>query len=194
MHRPSLRTHPSRRDTPTSHHAAGRITIIDVTMKHAQREACRSISLEHQSLLRPEPHVRSYAGQRPGTPPVLGIHPQTHSLIHGSRPGTSSHSSPAVCMITPVASVSACMHTHHAQLLQPHRPACIICSSHAGTGAACIVRSSHAGTGAACTPPDLTVFQSASYIHSGSVVLLGPRPLKRRTVCRFTGQGSSPPL
>ena len=30
--------------------------------------------------------------------PVLGIHSQIHSLIDGTRPGTSAHHSPAVSM------------------------------------------------------------------------------------------------
>ena len=34
-------------------------------------------------------------GQKPGMQPVLGIHSQTHPLIHGTRPGTSAYHSPA---------------------------------------------------------------------------------------------------
>ena len=49
--------------------------------------------------LAPQPYrqylyVCSYKGQR-DMEPVLRIHSQTHSLIHGTRPGTSAYHSPA---------------------------------------------------------------------------------------------------
>ena len=37
----------------------------------------------------------SYKRQRPGMEPFLGIHSQIHSLIHGTRPGTSAYHSPS---------------------------------------------------------------------------------------------------
>ena len=64
-------------------------------------------------------NVCTFKGQRPGMPPVLGIHSRTRSLIHGTRPGTSAYHSPTsqpyrrhclyiyVCMITSVG-VGAC--------------------------------------------------------------------------------------
>ena len=39
--------------------------------------------------------VCSFKGQRPGIEPLLGIHSQIHSLIHGTGQGTSAYHSPA---------------------------------------------------------------------------------------------------
>ena len=42
--------------------------------------------------------------------PALGIHSQTHSLIHGTRPGTSAYHSPGCACVRLHVYVNECMH------------------------------------------------------------------------------------
>ena len=65
-------------------------------------------------------YVCSHKGQRPGMEPVLGIHSQIHSCIHGTGPGTSAHHSPAGdssqrCLFV-------CLHDHIAHVGQRRAP------------------------------------------------------------------------
>lgn len=42
--------------------------------------------------------VCSYKGQKPGIGSLLGIHSQSHSLVHGTRPGTQRTTALPGCM------------------------------------------------------------------------------------------------
>lgn len=189
---PSLRVHPSWRDTVFTHPPANMRQGISYHYRRRGDKVCtaRGVSF-HQSRTSEPPLLRASRmhdyvvtkedGGRARPRFLESTREPTHSFMALGRALARttallyawlllSQTQAPACMVTPVANASACMHTpSRSQLPQPHWPACTICSSPAGTGVA-------------CTPPDLTVFQSASIVHSATVVLSGPRPLKRCTV------------